>query len=65
MALDEPNDNDETVTENGFTFVMEKQLKQAAGKVVVDMSYMGFTVTSELDLGGGASSCGSCSTSCS
>ena len=65
MALDEPNDNDETFSVNGFTFVMEKDLKKSAGRIAIDISYMGFVVSSENSVGAGSGkgSCSSCSTS--
>jgi hypothetical protein len=51
---------------SGFTFLMEKALYDQASPVSVDMTPMGFSVTSHLELGGGGcgSSCssGSCST---
>jgi Fe-S cluster assembly iron-binding protein IscA len=56
LALDEPNDNDEVVDSNGFKFVMDKKLLEMAKPVKVDVTYMGFTVDSNLQLGGG--SCG-------
>lgn len=59
MALDEPNDNDEVIELNGFKFVVEKDLLEKANPISIDLSYMGFTVDSALQLGGG-----SCSTSC-
>jgi hypothetical protein len=53
---------------SGYTFVIEKDLLEKASPLKVDMTYMGFSVTSSLELGGGGgcgSSCsgGSCSTS--
>jgi hypothetical protein len=52
---------------SGYTFVIEKDLFQKGTPFKVDMTYMGFSVTSQLELGGGSgcgSSCssGSCST---
>lgn len=44
---------------NGFKFVVEKELLEKAKPISIDLSYMGFTVDSALQLGGG-----SCSTSC-
>jgi len=53
---------------SGYTFVIEKDLLEKATPLKVDMTYMGFSVTSNMELGGGSScgsSCsgGSCSTS--
>jgi hypothetical protein len=52
---------------SGYTFVVEKDLLEKASPLKVDMTYMGFSVTSNLELGGGGGSCGgSCSSgSCS
>jgi hypothetical protein len=54
---------------SGYTFVVEKELLEKAAPMKVDMTYMGFAVTSNLELGGAGGSCGgscsggSCSTS--
>jgi hypothetical protein len=60
LALDEPTNADEVVENNGYKFVMEKELYTKASPVTVDMSPMGFVVKSEMELGGGGS-CSSCS----
>lgn len=62
MALDEPKDTDEVFDfEGDIKFVMEKELLEAAKPVKVDITYTGFSVDSNLQLGGGG--CGSsCST---
>ena len=67
MALDEPSDNDETLDLNGFTFVVEKGLLATAKRIFIDISYMGFQVTSEGNMGfSEGSSCSTCgSGSCS
>jgi hypothetical protein len=46
---------------------MDKDLYESAKPVKIDVSYMGFSVTSNLNLGDGGCSGGSCSTggSCS
>lgn len=63
MALDEPKDSDEVFDlEGGIKFLMDKELLESAKPVTVDISYMGFTVDSSLQLGGGGCSSGSCST---
>ena len=65
MALDEPKENDESFDIDGYTFLVEKDLMVKAQPITVDLTYMGFQVNSNLDLGGGGcgSSCssGSCS----
>ncbi len=60
MALDEPNDKDEVFEENGYKIVMEKELFEQAKPIKVDVSYMGFSVESNLQLGGGACGTGGC-----
>ena len=50
------------VTIDEFTFVMDKELYQQASPVKVDISYMGFVVESNLQLGGGSCSTGGCGT---
>ena len=47
MALDEPDDEDETQKVGGITFCMTKDLYQMIGEVSVGLSYMGFTISSE------------------
>lgn len=61
LALDEPNDNDEVLNEGGYTFCVEKALASQASFLKLDITYMGFTVDSDIPLpaGGGCSSCGS------
>ena len=63
LALDEPNDKDEVVDVQGYTFVMEKELYGKASPITVDMTAFGFSVKSGMELGGGGSGCSSC-TSC-
>ncbi len=61
MALDEPNDNDETYSTDGYTFCIEKSLAKQVSYLKVDITYMGFVVESDLQLassGGCGSSCG-------
>ena len=61
LALDEPTDNDEVFDLDGLTVVVEKQLHASAEPIVIDMTEMGFTISSSLKMpegGGGCSSCG-------
>ncbi len=49
--------------EGGYTFCVEKALAKQVSFLKLDITYMGFTVDSDLALAGG--SCGSsCSTGC-
>lgn len=62
MALDEPKDDDEVMSNNGITYLMNKQLLEQVKPVTVDFvesAYgSGFSISSSLAKG---SSCGSCS----
>jgi Fe-S cluster assembly iron-binding protein IscA len=61
LALDEPKDTDDVFDMDGYKFIVDKELMIKAQPITVDLSYMGFQVTSNLELGGGG--CGSsCST---
>jgi len=63
LALDEPKDNDDVFKVDGYTFLVEKELMAQAKSMTIDLTYMGFQITSSLELGGGCgSSCssGSC-----
>lgn len=66
MALDEPNDQDQTEEQDGFTFCINKTLLEQVKGVKIDLTYMGFAVEPTVPLaaaeGGGA--CGSCSSGC-
>lgn len=60
MALDEPQENDEVIGENGITFLIDKAFLEKAKPIVVDFVETdrgsGFKLTSSLVL---ESSCGS------
>jgi len=62
MALDEPKDDDEVMSNNGITYLMNKQLLEQVKPITVDFvesTYgSGFSISSSLAKGG---SCGSCS----
>ncbi|MDT8271553.1 MAG: hypothetical protein RRA35_00025 [Desulfomonilia bacterium] len=64
MALDEPNENDETFETGGFTFVIEKELLGQAQPIKVDYitSAMGsgFVISSGLKDNNACGSCTSC-----
>lgn len=62
LALDDPKDDDDVFPTEGYTFVVEKTLMEKAKPLTVDLTYMGFEVRSNLELGGG-SCCGTCSCS--
>ena len=63
MALDEPKTDDEIVKNNGFTFLINKELYEQAKPISVDFIDsgwgQGFSISSNLQIGGGG-----CGTSC-
>lgn len=63
MALDEPKDDDEIVKDNGFTYLINKELFEQAKPINVDFidsgMGQGFSISSKMQMGGGE-----CSTSC-
>jgi Fe-S cluster assembly iron-binding protein IscA len=61
LALDEPKDTDDIFEQDGYRFLVDKDLMIKAQEITVDLTYMGFQVRSKLELGGG----GSCGSSCS
>jgi Fe-S cluster assembly iron-binding protein IscA len=63
LALDEAKDTDDLFEAGGYQFIVDKDLAVQAAPLRVDMSYMGFSVQSSLELGGGGCGCsgGSCS----
>lgn len=44
MALDEPAENDDTHTFNGFTFLIDKGLQEKAQPIKIDFSGFGFKI---------------------
>lgn len=62
MALDEANDADDIFKVNGFTFVVDKTLHSEAKDISLDFidegMRSGFTLNSEVELGGGGGGCG-------
>ena len=68
LALDESKENDNVLDINGITYLIDKALSEQAKAIKVDfvdhMGRSGFSVTSEMNLGGGGSSCGSSCSTC-
>jgi iron-sulfur cluster assembly protein len=62
MALDEPKDDDEVLSNNGITYLMNKQLLDQVKPIKVDFvesTYgSGFSISANLAKG---ETCGSCS----
>lgn len=68
LALDDPNEADKVFDSNGYAFCVNGELFEAAKAIKIDFSDMGFSVQSELQLGGGGCSpdcCSGCSSTCS
>lgn len=63
MALDEPQENDEVIKDNGITYLIDKELLDQAKPINVDFVDSafgsGFSISSKL-----AACCPSCGTSC-
>ncbi len=64
LALDEQQTNDEVFEVKDYTFLVEKTLLEQAGTIIIDFNeYMGFKISSDIQVsnsGGGCSSCSSC-----
>jgi iron-sulfur cluster assembly protein len=64
MALDEPNENDEIIKDNGVTYLIEKDLLEQVKPINVDFvdtaMGSGFSITSNLPKGESCSTCSSC-----
>ena len=65
LALDEPNEQDKTFEEGGFTFCIEAGLLEQVQSVKIDLTYMGFVLEPGVALPAAGGSCGSgCCGSC-
>ncbi|MBU1194151.1 MAG: hypothetical protein KKE62_07065 [Proteobacteria bacterium] len=58
MALDEPKDTDDNFEVKGLKFVVDKEFMEKAEIIKIDFTGMGFSLDSNMELGGGG--CGSC-----
>ena len=65
LALDELRDTDVAYDIDGFTYVADKNFIEKVQPIKIDFNYFGFKITSEMDLGGGCSSCTSAGSCCS
>ncbi len=65
MGLDEPEENDEIIKDNGVTYLIEKTLLDQVKPISVDFVESergsGFSISSSLPKGEGCKSCSSCS----
>ena len=64
MALDEPDENDETCEQGGFTFIVSKELLSTTGNLNINMGPAGFSIDSDIPINsaGGCSGCASAGT---
>ncbi len=65
MALDEPNDNDDTFDVDGFKYIVNKEFMEKAQPIKVDFHMYGFKLDCNIDFGPGCTSCGTQNTCCS
>lgn len=66
MALDEPNDQDQTEEQAGYTFCINSALLSEVQGVKIDLTYMGFAVEPAVPFAseGNSGGCSSCSSGC-
>ena len=63
LALDDPNGSDKIFDDGGYSFCVNSELMAQAKNIKIDFSDMGFSIQSDLPLGGGGcSGCSGCST---
>lgn len=65
LMVDDKKDSDMVFKVDGFEYVVEKELLKKAQPIAVDFQGEGFTVSSQLELGGGCGGCGSGRSCCS
>lgn len=64
LALDTEQEADIVQELSGYTFLVDKELSEKAGAIKIDMTPYGFSVTSEIQVGGGGGGCGGSCSSC-
>jgi len=65
LAVDELKENDICYDIGSVKYIVNKQLMSDARPIEIDYKEGGFAITSNLDLGGGCSSCGTKGSCCS
>ncbi|TVQ99811.1 MAG: adhesin [Desulfovibrionales bacterium] len=58
LGLDTEQETDLVKEISGYTFIVDKELSNKAGAIMVDMTPYGFSVSSEVQVGGGGGGCG-------
>ena len=62
MALDEQKDSDDVYDLDGYQYIVDKDFLKKATPIKVDFKEVGFSVTSNIELSDGCSSCGTSDT---
>ncbi len=62
MALDEQKDSDDVYDLDGYQYIVDKDFLKKATPIKVDFKEVGFSVTSNIELSSGCSSCGTSDT---
>ena len=57
MALDEQKETDDVYDLDGYKYVVDKEFLKKASPIKVDFKDVGFSVTSNIQLSSGCSSC--------
>jgi hypothetical protein len=65
MALDEPNDTDESFDVDGYKYIVNKEFMEKAQPIKVDFHAYGFKLDCNMDFGSGCTSCGTQGSCCS
>lgn len=65
MALDEPKETDDVFDIDKFKFIVDKEFLKQATPIKVDFGGFGFSITSNIQLNSGCSSCGTTGSCCS
>ena len=65
MALDEPNDTDESFDVDGYKYIVNKEFMEKAKPIKVDFHMYGFKLDCNMDFGPGCTSCGTQGGCCS
>lgn len=64
MALDEKNEQDKVFKINGIEYLVNKAFLKDAQPIEIDFLDKGFIIKSNIELGGGCSSCGTSGSCC-
>jgi len=65
MALDELKETDDVYEVEGIKYVVDKEFLKQATPIKVDFKEVGFSISSNIDLGASCSSCSTTGSCCS